>query len=51
MSAFRWFRNWNTAADDTAANPLAVGAFCDVCGTRLEANRPCPFGPHDEVAA
>lgn len=33
-------------------NPLALGDFCDVCGTRTatggETPRPCPFGPHDQ---
>lgn len=38
-----WF-----AADAEAEgqNPLAVGAFCDRCGTRLDkADRPCPVCP------
>ena len=35
-----------------AENPLAAGHHCDVCGTRLDkADRPCPFGPHDEPKA
>lgn len=30
---------------DVERNPLAAGAFCPQCGTRLDkAERPCPFG-------
>lgn len=43
MSARRWLARF--LPDDTEPNPLAVGRFCDRCGTRLDGdNRPCPFG-------
>ena len=37
-------------------NPLAMGAFCPDCQTRLQTDpegnaKPCPFAPHEETAA
>lgn len=38
-------------ADPWWENPLALAtAYCADCGTPLDsANRPCPFGPHEET--